>query len=82
MLRYSFLANLAESQFLIWGNPSDVKNFANLMRDSHTSPATKSLVDLGCQAQTGETVLLVPINNQGRGMIPSDGSDNLFLWEN
>jgi hypothetical protein len=81
MLRYGYLETSAEPWVLLWGNQNDMLFLADLLRKIPTVGTGRALADLGCHAQTGETVLLKYCEIGAQGMRNVEGKENAFVWE-
>lgn len=81
MLRHAYLEASLGPWVLLWGDQCDMRALADLLRKFSPAGTNSSLADLGCHAQTGETVFVRYCETEARGLKRVAGKDGTFLWE-
>lgn len=81
MLRYAYLDSAEDPSVLLWGKQDDMRALAVLLRGIPSIPTKSTLAELGCHAQTGETVIVRPCDTGAGGMTKVEGRGGVFLWK-
>lgn len=81
MLRYGYLETSLEPWVLLWGDKNDMAFLADWFRRFPSNETSGSLANLGCHAQTGETVTVSFREAGARGMTKVKGRKRAFHWE-